>query len=193
MRHVPHKHVEEEVPVSEGQILTVSKKKLNTYRMPREADVSHPVKWVQVVKLDKEDMEMADLTCAMEDCRTQLQFLTGRISRYMDNMEASVDEHYDYITVYLGGLQKQSTVALMAIWIFIDWYWDEKERMTDEGSWDAMEGVQGMGPKVKQVPEVLGSASGVSGGREAKTGIEGVDIIEDVSGVGMVDAKEDVE
>ena len=42
---------------------------LNIYRMPREANVSCPIKWAQIVELDdksdKEDMEMADLmhTC----------------------------------------------------------------------------------------------------------------------------------
>ena len=98
--------------------------------MPGEADASHPVKQAQFVK---SDTEMWDLMCAMEDCRTQLQYLMGRISKYMDNMEASTDERYNYIAAYLGGLQKQSMAALMAVQIFIDWYWDEKERATDEG------------------------------------------------------------
>ena len=88
-----------------------------------------PVKWAWVIKLDKEDTEMADLMHAVEGCRTQLQFLMGRISKYMDNEEASTDEHYDYITAYPGGLQKQLMVALTAIWIFIDRYWDEKEHV----------------------------------------------------------------
>ena len=117
--------------------------------MPGEADTSHPIKWAWVIELDEEDMEMADLTHAMEDCGTQLQFLTGRISKYMDNIEASADECYDYIAAYLGGLQKQSMVALMAIQVFINWYWDKKECAMDEGSWDSMEGVQGTGPKVE--------------------------------------------
>ena len=45
----------------------------------------------------------------------------GRLSKYMDNVEVSMDKCYDYITMYLEGLQKQLTV-LMAIQIFIDWY-----------------------------------------------------------------------
>ena len=88
--------------------------------MPGEANTSCPVKWAWVVESDEEDTDMSDLTHTMEDCGTQLQFLTGRISEYIDNVEASADEHYDYITAYLGGLQKQSTVALTAIQIFID-------------------------------------------------------------------------
>ena len=106
--------------------------------MPGEANTSHPVKRAWVVKLDneldKEEMEMSYLMCTVEDCGTQLQYLTGRISKYMDNVEASADERYDYITAYLGGLLKQSMAALMAIQIFIDRYWDEKEHATDEGS-----------------------------------------------------------
>ena len=94
--------------------------------MPGEADVSRPIKWAWVIKsddeLDEEDTEMQDLTHAVEDCGTQLQYLTGRISKYMDNVEASTDERHDYITAYLGGLQKQSTVALTVVQIFIDRY-----------------------------------------------------------------------
>ena len=155
--------------------------------------MSHPVKWAWVVKSEEEDTEMSDLMHAVEDCRTQLQFLMGRISKYMDNMEVSVDERYDYITAYLGGLQKQSTVALTAIQIFIDWYWGKKECMMDEGSQDAMEGVQGMGTQVKQVPEVSGSTLRKMGGEEERTGIEGVDVVEEVGGVGMADVKGDVD
>ena len=55
-------------------------------------------------------------------------------------------------------------VALTAVQIFIDWYWDEKECAPDKGSWDAMEGVQSTGPKVKQVPEVSGSTLRMMGG-----------------------------
>ena len=57
--------------------------------MPGEANMSHPVKWAWVVKSEEEDTEMSDLMHAVEDCRTQLQFLMGRISKYMDNMEVS--------------------------------------------------------------------------------------------------------
>ena len=102
--------------------------------MPGEADTSRPVKWVWVVESDEEDMEMLELMCTVEDCGTQLQYLMGRISKYMDNVEVSADEHYDYITAYLGGLQKQLMVALIAVQIFIDWYWDENEHAMDEGS-----------------------------------------------------------
>ena len=76
--------------------------------------MSCPIKQAQVIKSDEEDMEMSDLMHPMEDCRTQLQYLMGRISKYMDNMEASADKCYNYIAAYLAGLQKQSTVALMA-------------------------------------------------------------------------------
>ena len=165
--------------------------------MPGEADVSRPIKWVWVIesdnKEDKEDTEMWDLTCTVEDCRTQLQYLMGRITKYMDNVEASMDEHYDYIAAYLGGLQKQSMAALMAIQIFINRYWDKKEHATDGGSQDAMEGVQGTGTQVKQVPEVSGSASGKMGGEEGRMGVEGVDIVKEVGGEGMVDTKGDIE
>ena len=130
---------------------------------------------------------------AMEDCGTQLQYLMGRITKYMDNMEASTDKHYDYIAAYLGRLQKQLTVALMAIQIFIDQYWDKKEHGTDRGSQDAMEGVQCMRTQVKQVPEVSGSTSGNTGGEEGRTGIKEVDVIKEVSGEGMADMKGDIE
>ena len=103
--------------------------------MPGEADMSHPIKWAQVIEfdneLDEEDMEMANLMCAIEDCTSQLQFLTGWISKYMDNMEVSADKHYNYIATYLGGLQKQLMVALMAIQVFIDQYWDEMIILTE--------------------------------------------------------------
>ena len=56
----------------------------------------------------------------------------------------------------------------------------------------AMEGVQGMGPKAEQVPEVLGSASGMSGSKEGKIGIKGMGIIKDVGRVGAMDAEGDV-
>ena len=104
-----------------------------------------------------------------------------------------MDKCYDCIAGYLGGLQKQSTVALMAIQIFINRYWDKKERTMDEGSQDAMEGVQGTGTQVEQVPEVLGSMSGKMGGKEGRTGIEGVDVIKEVGGEGMADMKGDIE
>ena len=136
---------------------------------------------------------MWNLKCAIEDCGTQLQYLMGRITKYMDNLEASVDKHYDYIAVYLGGLQKQLTVALTAIRIFIDQYWDKKECATDGGSQDAMEEVQGMGMQVEQVPEVSGSVSGKMGGEEGRMGIKGVDIIKEVGGEGMADMKGDIE
>ena len=50
-----------------------------------------------------------------------------------------------------------------------------------------------MGTQVEQVPEVLGSASGKMGGKEGRTGIEGVDVIKEVGGEGMADTKGDVE
>ena len=84
-------------------------------------------------------------------------------------------------------------VALTAVQIFINGYWDKKEHVMDGVFQDAMEGVQGMGTLVEQVPEVLGSASGKTGGEEERTGIEGVDIIKEVGGEGMVDVKGDVE
>ena len=158
--------------------------------MPREANPSCPIKRVWVIELD---MEMWDLTHAVEDCRTQLQYLTGRITKYMDNVEASVDECYDYIAVYLGGLQKQSMVALTAVQIFIDWYWDEKEHAMDRGSQDTMEGVQGMGAQVEQMPKVSGSTLGKMEGKEGRMGIKGVDLIKEISGEGMADVKGDVE
>ena len=61
--------------------------------MPGEADASCPIKQAWVVKSDnkedKEDTEMWDLMHTIEDCRTQLQYLTGRITKSMDNVEAS--------------------------------------------------------------------------------------------------------
>ena len=87
--------------------------------MPGEADTYCPIKWVWVIKLDdkldKEGMEMWDLMHTVEDCGTQLQYLMGRIAKYMDNMEVSMDECYDYVPAYLGGLQKQSMAALTAV------------------------------------------------------------------------------
>ena len=56
-----------------------------------------------------------------------------------------------------------------------------------------MEGVQGMGTQVKQVPEVLGSALRKTSGEEGRTGIKGVDVVEEVIEVGMADTKGDVE
>ena len=63
----------------------------------------------------------------------------------------------------------------------------------DRGSQDAMEGVQGMGTQVEQVLEVLGSMSEKTGDEEERMGIEGVDVIKEVGGEGMADAKGDVE
>ena len=154
--------------------------------MPGEADASRPIKRGWVVKSDdesdEEDTEMQDLTHAVEDCGTQLQYLTGRISKYMDNVEASTDEGYDYIHVYLGGLQKQSMVALTAIQIFIDWYWDKKEHAMDRGS-------QGTGTQVEQVPKCQGPHQERWVARKG----EGVDVIKEVGGEGMADTKGDVE
>ena len=77
------------------------------FRMPEEAgvacdaDVYHPIKWARVAESgdesDEEDTEMADLTCAMEDCAGQLCSLTGRLSKYLDGIEMCADDHYNYI------------------------------------------------------------------------------------------------
>lgn len=135
----------------------------------RDTDTFCPIKQVWVVELcnelDEEDTEMADLTCTMEDCTGQLQSLTGRLSKYLDGMEMCMDEHYNYIAAYLGGLQKQSIAALTAVQIFIDQYWDKSDHAMNMGSWMAMEGIWGTGLETKQMQEVLG-------GKEGKTGIE---------------------
>ena len=43
------------------------------------------------------------------------------------------------------------------------------------------------------MPEVSGSASGKTGGEEGRMGIKGVDVVKEVGGAGMADAKGDVE
>ena len=84
-------------------------------------------------------------------------------------------------------------VALTAVQIFINRYWDEKECAMDGGSQDAMEGVQGTGAQAEQVLEVSVSSSGKPGGEEGRTGIKGVDAVKEISGEGMADAMGDIE